>query len=184
MRAVSPSKMLSDHAQTIESILGQIRDIAGQTNLLALNATIEAARAGDAGRGFAVVAQEVKVLAGQSARATDDIALKIAAIQAATGEVVDANGLIHHTIDEVQAHAGRIQDAMNRQTQTVTAITSAVDETALAARSMAESVAVIRSGTQHVAAEIEEVENGFRLVDERLIALEAETTTFIERIAV
>ncbi|MEO6217893.1 MAG: chemotaxis protein, partial [Sphingomonas sp.] len=63
------------------------------------------------------------------------------------------------------------------------AITSAVDETALAARSMAESVAVIRSGTQHVAAEIEEVENGFRLVDERLISLEAETASFIERIA-
>ncbi|MEN2789342.1 methyl-accepting chemotaxis protein [Sphingomonas oligophenolica] len=182
-RAVDASQLLSDHAKSIESILGLIRDIAGQTNLLALNATIEAARAGDAGRGFAVVAQEVKTLASQSARATDDIALKIAAIQAATGEVVDANGSIHHTIDEVQAHAGRIQDAMNRQTQTVTAITSAVDETALAARSMAENVAVIRSATQHVASEIEEVENGFRLVDERLIALESETATFIERIA-
>lgn len=184
MRAVDASKQLSDHAESIESILGLIRDIAGQTNLLALNATIEAARAGDAGRGFAVVAQEVKTLASQSARATDDIALKISAIQAATDEVVEANGLIHHTIDEVQAHAGRIQEAMNRQTQTVTAITSAVDETALAARSMAESVAVIRSGTQHMATEIEEVENGFRLVDERLIALEAETTTFIERIVI
>ena len=66
----------------------------------------------------------------------------------------------------------------------MTAITSAVDETALAARSMAENVAVIRSGTQNMAAEIEEVENGFRLVDERLMALEAETASFIERIIV
>ena len=81
--AVRISAMLSEHAKSIESILGLIRDIAGQTNLLALNATIEAARAGDAGRGFAVVAQEVKSLANQTARATDDIASKIAAIQAA-----------------------------------------------------------------------------------------------------
>src|SRR3546814_1907202 len=81
--AVENSRQLSDEVQSIESILGFIRDIAGQTNLLALNATIEAARAGDAGLGFAVVAQEVKSLASQTARATDDIAGKISAIQSA-----------------------------------------------------------------------------------------------------
>src|SRR6187402_608722 len=88
-KAVVVADALSGHAQAIESILGLIRDIAGQTNLLALNATIEAARAGDAGRGFAVVAQEVKSLASQTARATDDIAAKIAAIQSASRQTLD-----------------------------------------------------------------------------------------------
>src|SRR3546814_15106384 len=70
--AVENSRQLSDEVQSIESILGFIRDIAGQTNLLALNATIEAARAGDAGLGFAVVAHEVKSVASQTAPATDE----------------------------------------------------------------------------------------------------------------
>ncbi len=100
--AVGMSETLSEHAKSIESILGLIRDIAGQTNLLALNATIEAARAGDAGRGFAVVAQEVKSLANQTARATDDIAAKIAAIQSATKSTVETNASIRSTVAEVQ----------------------------------------------------------------------------------
>ena len=111
--AVSMSATLSDNAQAIESILGLIREIAGQTNLLALNATIEAARAGDAGRGFAVVAQEVKSLASQTSRATDDIANKIAAIQNSTRQSVDTNQRIQETVTEVQASADRIRSAMD-----------------------------------------------------------------------
>src|SRR3546814_18133816 len=121
------------HAKSIESILGLIRDIAGQTNLLALNATIEAARAGDAGRGFAVVAQEVKSLANQTARATDEIAGKIADIQASTRQSVETNERIRDTVGEVQASAARIRHTMDAQAQTVTLIPAAGDETALAA---------------------------------------------------
>src|SRR3546814_9817271 len=94
--AVGMSETLSDHAKSIESILGLIRDIAGQTNLLALNATIEAARAGDAGRGFAVVAQEVKSLANPTARATHDIAANIAADRSTTHSTVNTNAPIRH----------------------------------------------------------------------------------------
>ena len=181
--AVSVTEALSDHAKAIESILGLIRDIAGQTNLLALNATIEAARAGDAGRGFAVVAQEVKSLANQTARATDDIAAKISAIQAATHQTLQANGSIRDTVGEVQTSARRIQQAMETQAQTVTSITAAVDETALAADSMSGTIASIRSDTVAVAGEIDRLETGFQTVDSRLADLEVATSEFVSRIA-
>jgi methyl-accepting chemotaxis protein len=182
-RAVMVSEALSDHAKAIESILGLIRDIAGQTNLLALNATIEAARAGDAGRGFAVVAQEVKSLASQTARATDDIAAKITAIQTATRQTVDANGSIRDTVGDVQNSANRIRTAMETQAQTVTAITAAVDETALAADSMSMTIAAIRADTVAVAGEIDHLEAGFSAVGTQLSRLEVATSEFVARIA-
>jgi methyl-accepting chemotaxis protein len=166
--AVQVSQALSAHVEAIESILSLIRDIAGQTNLLALNATIEAARAGDAGRGFAVVAQEVKSLASQTARATDDITAKITAIQQATRQTVDANGSIQQTVEEVQTSADRIRQAMELQAQTVTMITAAVDETALAADSMSSTIAAIRSDTENVARDIDEVEQGFGRFSEQM----------------
>jgi methyl-accepting chemotaxis protein len=182
-RAVGMSETLSDHAKSIESILGLIRDIAGQTNLLALNAAIEAARAGDAGRGFAVVAQEVKSLASQTARATDDIAAKIAAIQSATRSTVDTNASIKSTVAEVQESAERIRYAMEAQAQTVTAITAAVDETALAADSMSGTIAAIREDTEAVASEIDKVGRGFDLFDGRLADLKLSAGEFVTRVA-
>jgi methyl-accepting chemotaxis protein len=181
--AVTVTEALTNHALAIESILGLIRDIAGQTNLLALNATIEAARAGEAGRGFAVVAQEVKNLASQTARATDDIAQKIAAIQAATRQAVNANGSIRATVGEVETLAARIRDAMDMQAQTVTMITAAVDETAMAADSMSATIAEIRADTEHVGSDIDRLEEGFREVDGQLGRLETTAHDFAARFA-
>jgi len=182
-KAVKVSQALSAHVEAIESILGLIREIAGQTNLLALNATIEAARAGDAGRGFAVVAQEVKSLASQTARATDDIATKIGAIQSATKQTLEANDSIQHTVEEVQTSADRIRKAMEMQAQTVTMITAAVDETALAADSMSSTIAAIRADTENVASEIDEVEKSFGEVDAQMTNFKASAGKFVQNFA-
>ena len=182
-KAVEVSRALSNHVEAIESILGLIRDIAGQTNLLALNATIEAARAGDAGRGFAVVAQEVKSLASQTARATDDITAKITAITAATRQTVEANGSIQATVEEVQTSADRIRQAMELQAQTVTMITAAVDETALAADSMSSTIAAIRTDTENVAKDIDSVEQGFDRFSSQIADFRATTSEFVSKFA-
>ena len=181
--AVGMSEALSGHARSIESILSLIRTIAGQTNLLALNATIEAARAGDAGRGFAVVAQEVKSLASQTAHATDDIAAKIAAIQDATRSAVETSTSIEATTTEVQQAAERILAVIQTGAQTVGTIASAVDETALTADSMSNTIAAIRENTESVATEIAGVGRGFDQLDERLAALRTSAGEFAAKVA-
>src|SRR5260221_6508584 len=96
---------LGNAATRIGEVVGLIQAIAGQTNLLALNATIEAARAGESGRGFAVVASEVKSLAGQTARATQDIATQIGSIQSATRDAAQAIEQVSSIIDDMSAIA-------------------------------------------------------------------------------
>ncbi|OQW48362.1 MAG: hypothetical protein A4S16_01500 [Proteobacteria bacterium SG_bin6] len=182
--AMTMAQAFSEHTQSIESVLALIRDIAGQTNLLALNATIEAARAGDAGRGFAVVAQEVKSLANQTARATDDIAAKIAAIQSASRATVDANGVIFRTIADVRESAERIQAVIGAQAHTVASITAAVDETALAADTISSTLGAIREGTGAVATDLTQVQQGFTGLNQQLAHLSQraiEFTASVER---
>jgi methyl-accepting chemotaxis protein len=138
----------------IGDVVKLITSIAEQTNLLALNATIEAARAGDAGRGFAVVAQEVKNLAGQTAKATDEISSHIVNMQRATGESVEAIKAIGLTIERIS--------------EITTAISSAVEEQGAATQNIAHGVEAAAGGTLNVAENIERVAQG---------ASETETTS-------
>jgi methyl-accepting chemotaxis protein len=127
---------LASAAEKIGNVVKIISDIAGQTNLLALNATIEAARAGDAGKGFAVVASEVKVLADQTAKATEEIAGQIKAIQEAT-----------------QSSAASIQsvtETIERVNDTTATIASAVVEQGAATQEIARNVLEAAQGTQDV----------------------------------
>ena len=128
---------LAAAGEKIGDVLRLISAIASQTNLLALNATIEAARAGEAGRGFAVVASEVKGLAGQTAKATEEIAGQVVAIQASTGECVAAIGGIGQTIREISGIA--------------TTIAAAVEQQGSATREIARSVQQVAAGTSEVA---------------------------------
>jgi methyl-accepting chemotaxis protein len=137
---------LSEAGARIGDVVQLITSIAEQTNLLALNATIEAARAGDAGRGFAVVAQEVKTLAGQTAKATEEIGSQIASMQLATQESVNAIKAIGQTIE-------RISDI-------ATSIASAVDQQRAATQSIAQSVRSAASGTADVVSNIRNAARG------------------------
>ncbi len=119
---------LTEKAQRIGEIVGLIHSIAAQTNLLALNATIEAARAGDAGKGFAVVAGEVKNLSAQTARATNDIAIQIKAIQAASQDAVAVIQGFSQTMTLVNQATGVIAHAARRQDRVARDITGAADE--------------------------------------------------------
>ena len=139
-------RQLATAAERIDTVVGLINTIAGQTNLLALNATIEAARAGEAGRGFAVVATEVKELAGQTTRATGEIAGQIGAIQAVSHQSVEAIRTIGATIAEMAAASGAIAAAMEQQGAATQEIARNVQEAADGTGQVAGSVAEVRGG--------------------------------------
>jgi methyl-accepting chemotaxis protein len=131
---------LSEAAQRIGDVVRLINDIAGQTNLLALNATIEAARAGEAGKGFAVVASEVKTLATQTAKATDEIAGQVRAIQEATSSSAQA-------IDAITQTIGRVNEIS-------TTIASAVEQQGAATQEISRNVQQAAQGTTEVSSNI------------------------------
>jgi methyl-accepting chemotaxis protein len=133
-------RALSLAARKIGDVVGLIREIAGRTNLLALNATIEAARAGEAGKGFAVVASEVKGLATQTGKATEEIAIQVAHIQAATRDAVTAIQDITAAIEDVGTIAAAVATAVEQQGAATHDIVRTVERSASAAKGVMETI--------------------------------------------
>jgi methyl-accepting chemotaxis protein len=144
---------LAAKAQRIGEVVGLINDIAAQTNLLALNATIEAARAGEAGRGFAVVAVEVKSLAAQTAKATEEISAQIHDVQTATSDVVTAMDSITSIIQQVNGISGDIAAAVDQQGAATMEIARNVSQAAAGTSEVTSNIA----GVSEAAAETENV---------------------------
>ncbi len=136
-------RSLADSAQKIGDVVNLITDIASQTNLLALNATIEAARAGEAGKGFAVVANEVKNLANQTARATEEISQQITTVQNATHDAVAAVSSITQTIQNISESSSAIASAVEEQG-------SATDEIARNVQQAAQGATEVSSNIQNL----------------------------------
>jgi methyl-accepting chemotaxis protein len=141
---------LGESSTEIGNVIKVITSIAEQTNLLALNATIEAARAGAAGKGFAVVAGEVKELAMETARATEDISRKVETIQRDTVSAVDAIGEIGDIIDRVNAFQHTIAAAVEEQSATTNDINRGVDEAAGRAAEIASTISGVAAASQSI----------------------------------
>ncbi|MBI5163761.1 MAG: HAMP domain-containing protein [Magnetospirillum sp.] len=139
---------LRDSVARIGEVVRIINDIASQTNLLALNATIEAARAGEAGKGFAVVANEVKNLANQTARATEEITAQIETVQTETGRVVKAIQDIGGTIDRLDGIAAGIAGAVEEQVATVREIARSVEHAAQGTERVSDTIAAVREAAE------------------------------------
>ncbi len=139
---------LGESSTEIGKVIKVITSIAEQTNLLALNATIEAARAGEAGKGFAVVANEVKELAKETAKATEDIGHRIEAIQADTAGGGGGDRADHERHQPDQRHPNTIASAVEEQTATTNEMTRNVSEAARATNEIAENVTGVAQAAQ------------------------------------
>ncbi|HTI80725.1 MAG TPA: globin-coupled sensor protein [Acetobacteraceae bacterium] len=173
---------LVEAGSRIGDVVRLIKDIASQTNLLALNATIEAARAGEAGKGFAVVAGEVKNLANQTGKATDEIASQIEAVQLATQNAVAAIQGIGTTIGQISEIASAIAAAVEEQREATHEIVEKVQQAAQSSGVANSSMAAVSASAEQTGAAANQVEDGMRALSRESEHLTEQVDQFLAKI--
>ncbi len=175
---------LAQSAQKIGDVVKLIQDVAGQTNLLALNATIEAARAGEAGRGFAVVASEVKSLAVQTAKATEEIAAQIAAVQVSTGAAVEAIGRIADRMQEISTYTSAAAASVLEQNAATGEISQNVMSAAQGTKEIVAVLGDVADAATETRSSAEQVLSAAQAVETAAADLRSEVEGFLQKVAV
>jgi len=173
---------LAEAAQKIGDVVNLINDIASQTNLLALNATIESARAGEAGKGFAVVANEVKHLAGQTARATDEIAIQITTVQEETKAAVTSITGISSTIDKINELSSAIASAVEEQGAATAEIARNVEQASAGTRDVATNISGVAQAASETGQMAQQVYGAANMLQEQSVQLEHEVQNFLREV--
>ncbi|MCK9908944.1 PAS-domain containing protein [Microbacteriaceae bacterium K1510] len=175
---------LADGAQKIGDVVKLIRNIAGQTNLLALNATIEAARAGEAGRGFAVVAAEVKSLAVQTAKATEEIANHILAVQTSTSGAVEAIRQIAARMHEINEYTAAVAASVEQQNAATGEISHNVTSAAQGTGHVVDVLSEVSNAATETRSSAEVVRDASQTVETAVANLRVEVEAFLAKVAV
>ena len=180
-RGATTMEGLAQASDRIGEIVSLISDIAAQTNLLALNATIEAARAGEAGKGFAVVASEVKSLATQTAKATDDISAQINQMQSATSEAVEAISSVRTTIGSMSEISSAIASAMEEQGATTQEISRNIQEATAGVNDVTSNITGVSEAASQTGSSATDVLTAARELAVQADALKAEVEEFLKQ---
>jgi methyl-accepting chemotaxis protein len=173
---------LSDAAEKISSVVSLITEIAEQTNLLALNATIEAARAGEAGKGFAVVASEVKNLANQTAKATDDIIAQVNNMQSVSNDAVRMIEVVRKNIEDINETAAVITDTTAQQQEAVNEINGSVVHAVTSVSTVADTINNVAEGANSSANGVQEIRSAVAELARTSAQLSGDVDDFINRV--
>ncbi|MTJ79656.1 MAG: methyl-accepting chemotaxis protein [Telmatospirillum sp.] len=173
---------LSESVGKIGEVVHLINGIAAQTNLLALNATIEAARAGAAGKGFAVGAGEVKTLATQTARATDEISGQIATVQQKTGDAVQAIGAITGVVGEMRNISGQVAEAIRQQASATNEMAGGIERAARGTGAVTDNIATVEVAVRDIGQAADHIRQASSDLSSQAEFLNAEVTGFLQRV--